>query len=115
MASSINGMAEELLVSRVRSSDVPLEVADVVQLKYTPIEGVKNPAVTVFRRPVLSQVGSQDEIYATLGLEDVARWTHPGSFELPSRTQTEFAHTTQVPEVDSWADEPRVLAIRRYD
>ena len=62
-----------------------------------------------------SQVGSQREIDTTLGLEDEARCTHPGSFELPSRIQTDFAHPTPVPGTDNWVGELRVLANRRCD
>ena len=62
-----------------------------------------------------SQVESQREIETTLGLEEEARSSHPESFELPSRIQTDFAHPTPVPGTDSWVDELRVLKHHRYD
>ena len=62
-----------------------------------------------------SQVGFQREIDTTLDLEDVAPCTNPGSFELPSRIQTEFAYPTTVPSTDNWVVELRVLANRQCD
>ena len=91
---SMVNMTEEKLRGTARYSSVSRGMAASVQQKVAPVEGCKNPAVTVFRRPVRSQVGSQHEIETTLGLEEKARSTHTGSFELPSTIQTDFAHPT---------------------
>ena len=91
---SMTNMEEEKLRGSARYSSVPGGVAASMQQKLAPVEGCKNPAVTVFWRPVRSQVESQREIDTTLGLEEEARCTHPESFDLPSRIQTDFAHPT---------------------
>ena len=98
-----------------RYSSIPRGVANIVQQQRAPVEGGENPAVTVFRRPVRSQVGSLREIDTSLGLEDEARCIHPGSFEVTSRIQTEFAQPKPVPETDNWVDGLRMFATRRCD
>ena len=116
---SAERLAERQVFGKLRSSDDPVEATVMVGQKCAPVEeGVEegvSPAVTVFRRPVRSQVGSQVENDGTLGLEDEARGAHPESFEMLSKAKTEFAHPTPMPGTESWIDELRMLTKRSYD
>ena len=103
------------MFNKLRSSGDPVERTVMVGQKCAPVEEGVSSAVTVFRRPVRSQVGSHVENDGTLGLEDEARGAHPESFEMLSKAKTEFAHPTPVPGTESWIDELRMLNKHRYD
>ena len=116
-------LADRRVSSKLRSSGDPVEKSVVVGQKCAPVEegvneGVEegeSPAVSVFRRPVRSQVESRIEIDGALGLEHEAHTAHPESFEMLGTAETEFAHPTPVPGTESWIDELRMLTKRRYD
>ena len=112
---SVECLAERQVFGKLRSSGDPVERTVMVGQKCAPVEEGVSPAVTVFRRPVRSQVGSHVENDGTLGLEDEARGAHPESIDMLSKAKTEFAHPTPVPGTESWIDELRMLTKRSYD
>ena len=118
---------KKLLMSGGNIVMFPPEEAVVEQHSNAPVEGGKNPAVSVLRRPVRKLGESQDEISRnfvesqdeirrklvespdeisdTLGLRSEAGLLHPECFVEPARIQAEYAHPSPLPGVPSWMEE----------